>query len=52
MTTAGATGRIVGTQLPIQAQSTMFASPWEIEAGPADLLRVAQVCDDAGFDYL
>lgn len=44
--------RTIGTQLPIQALSTMFAAPWEAEAGPADLLRAAQVCDAAGYDYI
>lgn len=46
------TRRIIGTQLPIQAQSTMFAAPWESDAGPADLLRVAQTCETAGYDYV
>lgn len=44
--------RIIGTQLPIQAQSTMFAAPWEADAGPDDLVRIARVCDAAGFDYV
>jgi probable F420-dependent oxidoreductase len=42
----------VGMQLPIQAQSTMFASPWEAASGPADLVRVAQACDRNGFLYV
>ncbi|MDX2381491.1 MAG: TIGR03619 family F420-dependent LLM class oxidoreductase [Acidimicrobiia bacterium] len=44
--------RTIGTQLPIQAQSTMFASPWEAGARPGDLLRVAQACDAVGYDYI
>lgn len=43
-------GRLaVGMQLPVAAQSTLFAAPWEATAGPAELLRVAQACDRAGF---
>jgi probable F420-dependent oxidoreductase len=46
-------GRLAfGMQLPIQAQSTVFAAPWEREAGPADLLRIAQACDRSGFFYV
>ncbi len=41
-----------GLQLPIQAQSTLMAKPWEASAGPAELQRVAQACDAAGFDYV
>lgn len=44
--------RLVGMQLPIQAQSTMFASPWEASAGPEELARIARTCDRAGFDYV
>jgi probable F420-dependent oxidoreductase len=42
----------VGMQLPIQAQSRLFAAPWEETAGAAELVRVAQACDRAGFDYV
>ncbi len=46
-------GRLaVGMQLPVAAQSTVFAAPWEATAGPAELLRVAQACDRAGFFYV
>lgn len=46
-------GRLVyGMQLPIQAQSTVFAAPWERDAGPAELLRIAQTCDRNGFFYV
>jgi probable F420-dependent oxidoreductase len=43
---------VYGMQLPIQAQSTMFAAPWEKDAGPAELLRIAQACDRNGFFYV
>jgi len=46
-------GRLAfGMQLPIQAQSTMFAAPWEASAGPEDLVRIAQACDRSGFFYV
>jgi len=41
-----------GMQLPIQSQSTIFVQPWEPAAGPAELVRVAQACEAAGFDYV
>lgn len=44
--------RIVGIQLPIQAQSSYFVAEWERTAGPADMARVAQVCDEAGYGYV
>ena len=30
----------------------MFAAPWEADAGPDDLARVARACEDAGLDYV
>lgn len=46
-------GRLVwGMQLPVAAQSVHFAAPWEASAGTAELRRVAQACDRAGFFYL
>jgi probable F420-dependent oxidoreductase len=46
-------GQVVyGMQLPIQSQSTLYVAPWEKEAGPAELGRIAQVADEAGFFYL
>jgi probable F420-dependent oxidoreductase len=36
-------------QLPVQAQSTIVAQPWEAEAGPPDLAAVARACDAHGF---
>ncbi|GCB91789.1 LLM class F420-dependent oxidoreductase [Streptomyces noursei] len=46
-------GRLVyGMQLPVQAQSTLFAEEWEAGAGPADLVAVARAADRAGFAYV
>jgi probable F420-dependent oxidoreductase len=42
----------VGLQLPVAAQSTVFVQPWEATAGTAELRRVAEACDRAGFFYL
>jgi probable F420-dependent oxidoreductase len=42
----------IGMQLPVAAQSTVFAAPWEATAGPNELLRVAEACDRAGFFYI
>ncbi len=41
-----------GIQLPIQAQSTAFVEPWELEAGRDELAAIARACDDAGFAYV
>jgi len=47
------TGKLVyGMQLPITAQSTVFAAPWEASAGTDEIRRIAQACDAAGFFYL
>lgn len=46
-------GRLaVGLQLPVAAQSTVFAQTWERDAGPVELVRVAKTCDRAGFFYV
>ncbi|MEE6271529.1 TIGR03619 family F420-dependent LLM class oxidoreductase [Streptomyces diastatochromogenes] len=46
-------GRLVyGMQLPVQAQSTLFAEEWEAGAGPADLVAVARAADRAGYAYV
>jgi probable F420-dependent oxidoreductase len=46
-------GRVAfGIQLPIQAQSHLFAEPWEAAAGPAEVIDVARVAEHAGFEYL
>lgn len=41
-----------GIQLPIQAQSTLFAEAWEATAGPGELTSIAQVAEHAGFDHV
>ncbi|MCB1258248.1 MAG: TIGR03619 family F420-dependent LLM class oxidoreductase [Microthrixaceae bacterium] len=41
-----------GLQLPVQAQSTIFAQPWEAAAGPAELVQIAQAADRAGALYV
>ena len=43
---------VYGLQLPVTAQSTVFAAPWEAAAGAAELRRVAQACDQSGFFYV
>ncbi|HUI25722.1 MAG TPA: TIGR03619 family F420-dependent LLM class oxidoreductase [Candidatus Kryptonia bacterium] len=46
-------GRLVyGLQMPVTAQSTVFAAPWEAGAGSAEILKVAQACDRSGFFYV
>jgi probable F420-dependent oxidoreductase len=45
-------GVAFGIQLPIQAQSTMFAETWEARAGVDELGSVARVADHAGFAYV
>ncbi|MGR3870581.1 LLM class F420-dependent oxidoreductase [Streptomyces graminifolii] len=41
-----------GLQLPVQSQSTIYAEPWEADAGPADLVEIARAAERAGFDYI
>lgn len=36
-------------QLPVQAQSTLIAQPWEPTAGPGELAALARACDANGF---
>src|SRR5262245_12224154 len=46
-------GRLVyGLQLPVTAQSTMFAQPWEATAGTREIRQIAEACDRNGFFYL
>jgi probable F420-dependent oxidoreductase len=46
-------GRVVfGIQLPIQSQSTIYVEDWELDAGPAELARVARQAEDSGFFYV
>lgn len=41
-----------GLQLPVQSKSTAYRQPWELDAGPAELARVATAADRAGAFYL
>jgi probable F420-dependent oxidoreductase len=41
-----------GMQLPVQSQSTIYAEPWEADAGAEDLAEIARAADRAGFAYL
>ena len=46
-------GQLVwGLHLPVAAQSTAFASPWEAGAGTNEIRRIAEACDRNGFFYL
>ncbi|MEV6590288.1 LLM class F420-dependent oxidoreductase [Streptomyces acidicola] len=39
-------------QLPVQSQSTLYAEPWEADAGPDDLAEIARTADRSGFAYV
>ena len=41
-----------GMQLPVQSQSTIYAEPWEADAGAEDLAEIARTADRTGFTYL
>ncbi|MDX6315186.1 MAG: hypothetical protein QOF84_2096 [Streptomyces sp.] len=41
-----------GMQLPVQSLSTIYAEPWENDAGPAELAEVAGAADRFGFGYV
>ncbi|CAN5833939.1 hypothetical protein BH24ACT3_BH24ACT3_02350 [soil metagenome] len=41
-----------GIQLPVQAQSTLFADEWEASAGRDAIEAIARVADEHGFDYV
>ncbi|MCC5951190.1 MAG: TIGR03619 family F420-dependent LLM class oxidoreductase [Acidimicrobiia bacterium] len=46
-------GRAVwGVQLPVQAQSTRFAEPWEADGTPEDLAAVVRAAEQAGAWYV
>ncbi|WOX10388.1 LLM class F420-dependent oxidoreductase [Streptomyces sp. N50] len=45
-------GLAYGLQLPVQSQSTIYAEPWEADAGPADLVEIARAADRSGFAYV
>ena len=38
--------RAFGMQLPVQAQSNYFVADWERSAGPAEMARIARLCDE------
>ncbi|MFV8054240.1 LLM class F420-dependent oxidoreductase [Mycobacterium sp. 48b] len=42
----------LGLSTPVVVQVPGVASPWETEAGIADLARISAAADDLGFDYL
>ncbi|WKG05951.1 TIGR03619 family F420-dependent LLM class oxidoreductase [Mycolicibacterium sp. HK-90] len=42
----------LGLSTPVVVQLPGVASPWETEAGIADLARISAVADDLAFDYL
>ena len=41
-----------GMQLPVQALSVRVSMPWEQQGTVADMVKVAQAADDAGFLYV
>jgi probable F420-dependent oxidoreductase len=43
---------MVGLQLPVQAQSRVFAEPWEHDAGVDEISAIARAADELGFGYL
>ncbi|HLN18284.1 MAG TPA: TIGR03619 family F420-dependent LLM class oxidoreductase [Acidimicrobiales bacterium] len=43
---------VVGMQLPVQSQSTIYVAEWEKSAGPDEIAAVARAADDAGFFYV
>ena len=46
-------GQLVwGMQLPVQSKSKTFAEPWEVDAGPAELVAVTRAVEAAGGFYV
>jgi probable F420-dependent oxidoreductase len=43
---------VYGMQLPVQSQSTIYAEPWEVDAGVAELADIARAADRSGFYYV
>ena len=41
-----------GIRLPVQAQSTLYAEPWEAPAGIDEIAGVARVAEHSGFAYV
>lgn len=53
MTTIVPAGELaVGIQLPVQAQSRIFAERWERDAGIEEIAAVARAADELGFFYV
>lgn len=52
MSTPSGAGLLYGMQLPVQSQSTLYAEPWEADAGPDDLAEIARAADRSGFAYI
>ena len=42
----------IGIRLPVQAQSTLYAEPWEARAGIDEIAGVARVAEHSGFAYV
>jgi probable F420-dependent oxidoreductase len=43
---------VYGMQMPIQSQSTLYAEPWEADAGAAELSQIAEAADRLRFFYI
>jgi probable F420-dependent oxidoreductase len=43
---------VIGMQLPIQSQSSLYVAEWETTAGPDELIRIARTADEGGFFYV
>lgn len=43
---------VYGIQLPIQAQSSLFAADWETVSGPDELALLARTADETGYFYV
>jgi probable F420-dependent oxidoreductase len=44
--------RVVGFQLPVQAQSAYFVAEWERSAGPDEMARIVTTADNHGYFYV
>lgn len=43
---------VYGIQLPVQAQSSLFAADWELNSGPDELALMARTADETGYFYI
>ena len=41
-----------GIQLPIQTLTQTLVDPWEKEAGPDELVMIAQIAESSGLDFV